>query len=50
MTQQFHSWKKKKIHSKKTTNSKGYMHSNIHNCTVYNSYDMEASVHQQMNG
>ena len=41
---------KKKIHSKKTTNSKGYMHSNIHNRTVYNSYDMEASVHQQMNG
>ena len=45
MTQQFHFWGKKKSTPKKKnpTNSKGYMHSNIHDCTIYSSYDMEAT-------
>ena len=34
----------------KNTNSKRYIHRNVHSSIIYNSQDMEASVHQQMNG
>ena len=42
MTQQFHSWvyiKKKK----KNTNTKRYMHSNVHNSIIHNCQDMEVT-------
>ena len=42
MIQQFYSWvciwKKNK-----NTNSKRYMHPNVHNSTIYNNKDMEAT-------
>ena len=31
-------------------NSKRYMHPHVHSSTIYNSQDMETSVHQQING
>ena len=40
MIQQFHSWAY--IWKKENTNSKRYMHRNIHTSTIYNSQDMEA--------
>ena len=38
MIQQFHSWASREI-----SNSKRYMHPNVHSSTVYNSQDMEAT-------
>ena len=50
MIQQFHSWVY--IQKNENTNLKRHMHPNVHNSTIYNSHDMEATQvpsNRQMN-
>ena len=52
MIQQFHSWIYSIYLKKMKTNSKRYMHPNVHSSTIYSSQDMEATQvpNQQTNG